>query len=128
MKNFLEATAIKSNLKLDIKIILEPVAGAVPCMVKISKAKVYEGMLDHPEEILHQISLTDAIDISIQINRQHPDAVIVTVVIDGYEIIPLYLNYATPPTNYIDSNDIWTFKIPNFYTWLHEVTGQGWIA
>jgi hypothetical protein len=55
-------------------------------------------------------------------------AVVASLAIDGIEILPRYLHLANPPTNYLDRSGIWTFKIPSFYPWLHDITGQGWIA
>jgi hypothetical protein len=76
-----------------------------------------------------QLPLTESIDISIQlIDRQHPNAVEVVLTIDGHKILPQHQHLAWPQTCYIDSNDLWNFKIDNFYPWFHKITGQGWIA
>jgi len=126
MKNFYEATVIRPTLTIPIKLILDPI-GSVPCWVKINGATVYEDTISAVEEICQDIPLNGAIDISVQIHRQHPDAVKISLVIDSNDILPLYQQLANPPTCYLDSNAIWTFSIPNFYPWLHEITGQGWI-
>jgi hypothetical protein len=127
MKNFSEATAIKFNLKLVVSLLLTPV-GQVPCLVKINGSTVFENTLMESTIINHEIGLEDSLDLSIQIYRQHPDAVLTSLTVDGIEILPKYLHLANPPTNYLDKNDIWTFKIPSFYPWLHAITGQGWVA
>ena len=41
-----------------------------------------------------------------------------TVIIDGIEILPRY--------QYLSQNNILSIKGP-FYSWLHEVSGQGWL-
>ena len=48
--------------------------------------------------------------------------------VNGLEILPKYLHLADPPTNYIDEYGLWRFAIPApFYSWYHEITGQGWL-
>ena len=49
------------------------------------------------------------------------------VTINKKEVMPIYLNQADPKTNWITDN--WTLTVPGpFYTWYHQITGQGWIA
>jgi len=126
MKNFYEATITRPKLKLDLCLKLDPV-GAVPCRVVINEKLLCDGLLDCEKTVVYQIPLTDPIDLEIQIQRLHPEAVKVSLQIDGKEILPRYQAMAAPPTCYLDNNDLWRFKIPNFYSWYHEITGQGWI-
>ena len=84
-------------------------------------------MLSELTTLQFQHPLTDPLNLSINIKRTHPTAVIINVIVDGFLIIPLYQNLAVPPTDYIDFNDKWSLDIPNFYQWYHEITGQGWI-
>jgi hypothetical protein len=52
---------------------------------------------------------------------------IVRIAINGQEVMPIYLNQSVPQTSWV--TDKWTLTIPApFYTWYHEITGQGWIA
>lgn len=127
MKNFYEATVTKHTLNLAVSLTLTPV-GKLPCLVKINGATVFEDTVSDTTVIDHAIRLEDPIDINIQIYRHHPDAVIISLTADGIEILPRYLHLAVPPTNYLDQSGSWTFKIPSFYPWLHEITGQGWIV
>lgn len=126
MKNFYEATVIKPTLTVTVRLIITPV-GKVPCLIKLNSKTLYEDILDSVQALEMDVLLTDPIDLSIQIYRHHPDAVALDLYIDGYEILPKYQHLASPPCCYIDFNNVWVLKIPNFYPWYHEITGQGWI-
>lgn len=127
MKNFLELTAIKPTLTIKVKFIVTPI-GQVPCLIKLGNTTLFENTIKEIQTFELDLPLTDSIDLSVQICRDHPDAVILSLTIDDYEILPKHQHLALPPVNYIDFNGIWTFKIPNFYPWYHSITGQGWIA
>jgi hypothetical protein len=127
MKNFSELTAIKSTLTVQIKLIVTPV-GKLPCLIKLGDKTLYEDIIKEVQTFDIDLPLTDPIELSVQIYRQHPDAVVLTLSVDGYEVLPKYQHLSSPPTDYVDFNEIWTIKIPNFYPWYHEITGQGWIA
>lgn len=126
MKNFYEATVTKPILECKIKLTLTPV-GALPCMVTAGNKVLYEDTISSIQTLEWTVQLTDPINVQIQVYRQHPDAVIIALTVDDYEILPMYQHLANPPTDYIDFNHAWTLKIPNFYPWYHETTGQGWI-
>lgn len=128
MKNFYEATVTKRNLDLDIVILLKPV-GTCYCLVKINHAQLFDGFLSDDLVITDKVPLTDSIEFNISVERAHPEAIIIEkITIDGYDIMPIYLHLADPPTNYLDHSGSWALSIPNFYPWYHEITGQGWIA
>ena len=127
MKNFYEATVIKRALMLDIIVTLQPV-GSCTCCVYINDNAVFDGTVTELTQIVQSVPLTADIDFRIQMQRSHPEAIILGISIDGIEIIPVYLHLATPPTNYLDFNGEWSMSTPSFYPWLHEITGQGWIA
>jgi hypothetical protein len=135
MKNFYEATATRSNLTLELCLGLKPTHGPVSCVIKFN-GETFFGYNENGEtkiiddtKLYHLVPLSNPIDISIQlIDRHHPNALELSLTIDDQEIIPLYLNQANPPTNYLDSNVVWQLHIPNFYPWYHQITGQGWIA
>jgi hypothetical protein len=127
MKNFSEATAIKPTLTVKVKFTVTPI-GQVPCLIKIGTKTLFENTIKEPQTFDLVLPLTDPIDLSVQIYRHHPDAVILHLSIDGYDILPKYQHLATPSTVYLDISGIWTLNIPNFYPWYHEITGQGWIA
>lgn len=127
MKNFSEATDIKSTLKLDIVLRVKPV-GTVRSQIRINRVIWTTDISDSEQLFRHEVALTDPIDIQIQIQRTHPEALEVELEIDGINVLPMYQYLANPPTCYIDNNSVWTYHIPNFYPWLHEITGQGWIV
>ena len=129
MKNFSEATAIKPQLTSIIELILTPVDKCV-CVALINGQVVHDGLLDSNKSILVKgYPIDSPTEIKVIVTRQHPEAVEVKVVIDGHEIIPLYQDtVATPTTSYLNFNGEWTMRIPSFYPWLHEITGQGWVA
>lgn len=124
MKNFSDATAIKSSLKLDILLRLKPV-GSVKTQLHINDT-VWEARISEETEFKHEIGITDPLLIQIQIQRKHPEALEIELEIDGNKVLPLYQDQFGI-NSYIDSNNIWQVKISNFYPWLHKVTGQGWI-
>lgn len=127
MKNFSEATTIKPTLTVRLKLTVTPV-GCVPCLVKFGTKVLYEDTIKETQKFELDLPLMDPIDLTVQIYRHHPDAVVLTLSIDDYDILPKHQHLATPPTDYIDFNSVWSFKIPNFYPWYHTITGQGWIA
>lgn len=127
MKNFYDATVIRPDLKLKMVLELNAV-GICPCQIKINNQLEFYGDLVGMNTFIKHIHITDPIDIEITVDRQHPQAIeIVNLTIDDYQILPSYQHTSNPPTTYIDFTGSWTFKISNFYTWLHEITGQGWI-
>ena len=128
MKNFLEATVTKSELKLKMVLELKAI-GLCPCQILINDQLEYYGTLVGENMFIYEFPIADPIGIRILVDRVHPKAVeIVRLKIDDYEILPLYQNVANPPTNYLDFTGTWTLDIPNFYPWYHELPGQGWVA
>ena len=127
MKNFYEATVIKPDLKLKMVLELKAI-GICPCQIKINDQLEFYGDLVGTNTFIKHIHISDPIDIDIDINRQHPQAIeIINLTIDNYKILPLYQHTANPPTGYLDFTGSWSLKIPNFYPWYHELTSQGWI-
>lgn len=115
MKNFSDITDI--NLENKLKIQTELLEHNNPVYVfrlnglPIQKT-MYIGLLDH-------------VHLSCEITQGSIE--IVKICVNDKEILPLYLNRADPPTNWITQE--WRFDIEkSFYLWYHEITGQGWIA
>jgi hypothetical protein len=127
MKNFSEVTAIKDMLTLEVKIKLTPVNKCY-CAVNLNDKECLSTVLVTPVEIVQHIPLNDPLKLDVLVKRLHPHAVIIEVIVDGYQLLPLYENYAEPCTNYLDFNGNWNFYVPNFYQWYHNVSGRGWIA
>jgi hypothetical protein len=51
---------------------------------------------------------------------------IVSIKINGNEILPKYQHLANPKTNWIENTDYWEFHIPSsFYAWYQTITGNG---
>lgn len=49
--------------------------------------------------------------------------------INGTEVLPKYQHLARPQTAWIDQTGVWEFTTGSpFYTWFHEISGQGWVA
>jgi len=128
MKNFYEATATRSELTIDVRLILIPIGKDIPCQVKINDEVVFDEPLSSMKTIAGEVTLIDPISFAVKIQRQHPQAVKLVLAVDNKEIIPKYQHLAQPNTDYLDSNEVWTLNIPNFYSWYHTITGQGWIA
>jgi hypothetical protein len=127
MKNFYEATIIKPDLKLKMILDLEAIS-ICPCQIKINDSLEFYGDLVGKNTFIKHLPLTEPITVEIIVERQHPQAIeIVRLTIDGYEVMPLYLNQSNPPTNYLNFTGSWFLKISDFYPWYHEITGQGWI-
>jgi hypothetical protein len=135
MKNFYEATVTKPKLTLRCCLGIKRTHGNVRTVIKINNENVFGDNSTGETKIIadHQlwvsVPLDQPLDISIQlIDRQHPDALEVSLTVDGHEVLPKYQHLASQQTCYIDSNDLWNFKIDNFYPWYHQLTGQGWIV
>lgn len=53
---------------------------------------------------------------------------IVNIAVNNLEIMPIYLHRSTPQTSYLNQVGCWEFRISApFYTWYHEISGQGWL-
>jgi hypothetical protein len=126
MKNFYEATGIRPNLTLDVVLHVKPI-GKVRTKLQINDAIWSTEISGDEQTFRHKVGLTDPVDIQIQIDRTHPEALEVELEIEGYKVLPTYQEYAGLDTCYINTNVLWKFNITNFYSWYHEVKGQGWI-
>ena len=124
MKNFSEAMAIKDSLMIEIKLLLTP-HGSVPTRCWVNGEMMVGGTIGAPQFVKKQIKLLDALEVRVKIEREHPDAVEVDIYIDGQEVMHKYNHHATPPTRYIDTNDMWVFQCDNVYDWLHKIQGHG---
>lgn len=124
MKNFSDATAIKPTLKLEVVLRVKPV-GDVKSQLQINDA-VWNARINEETEFKHEIGITDSLYIQIQIQRQHPEALEISLEVDGYKVLPIYQDCVGVKC-YLNHNTPWTVNIPNFYSFYHEITGQGWI-
>jgi len=105
MKNFYEATVTRPTLTLSLHLVLNTEAQIIINGASLQATEIQETLaLDQP------IALMILGQEHIQVTK---------LTIDGYDI---------PNYHWKQSQGVWTLDIPNFYPWLHDVTGQGWIA
>jgi hypothetical protein len=129
MKNFSEATVIKSDLMLDVNLVISPRGGEAYCEIELNQKLLFAGLVSEKTNLNAKIPLCDPLYLKFFVKRTHPQAIHIDLLtVDGREVLPLYLNQTSPPTSYLDFTGHWVLSIPNFYTWYHEITGQGWIA
>lgn len=54
---------------------------------------------------------------------------VVSISVNGREILPKYQHHGVPASAYFDFSTKWVLQLDRpFYSWYHEITGQGWIA
>jgi hypothetical protein len=129
MKNFSEATVIKSDLMLDVNLVLSPMGGATYCQIELNQKVLFVGLVSEKIILNAKVPLCDPLHFKFFVERTHPQAIHIDLLtVDSREVLPLYRQHASPPTSYLDFTGHWELSIPNFYTWYHEITGQGWIA
>jgi hypothetical protein len=87
--------------------------------------------IEHPKAMI-SVNLFDPIQLRINLlefNEGNSGLEIVKFTVNGLEILPKYRHLANKSTTYIDTYDEYVLEIPSpFYTWYHEISGQGWIA
>jgi len=105
MKNFYEATVIRPTLTLALRLVLNTEAQII-----------VNGASLQATEIQELLALDQPIVLMI-LGQEHIQVTKLTI--DGYDI---------PNYHWKQSQGVWTFEIPSFYSWYHEITGQGWIA
>jgi len=114
IKNFSQIMDISTTEKLVVKIIL--------CLhnnpnykVKINNKEVNQiAHFDLNEELNFCINVLSG---AVEIKK---------LLINGNEILPLYMHVAEPPTHWIENCLQWELKIPkHFYAWYQELTGHG---
>ena len=129
MKNFSEATVIKSKLMLDVNLVISPMCGDTYCQIELNQKVLFVGLVSEKTNLNIEVPLCAPLHFKFFVERTHPQAIHIDLLaVDGREVLPLYLNQASPPTSYLDFTGIWELSIPSFYPWYHEITGQGWIA
>jgi uridine kinase len=129
MKNFLEATAIKPTLRINGKIKLTPSVSHIRCMVIVNGITIFNDWLKEEANFNFDLPVDASTNISIQARCQRWDEYVdIQVLLEDFEIIPKFQQFANPKTNRLDfSCNTWRLQMLNFYTWFHKITGQGWI-
>jgi len=119
IQNFSQIMDIDTSKKLSISVKL-----------KIHRNPNFKFYVNDIDCITNNFSLTfDLLD-SINfhyVNLGGDGAVeIENISINGHEIMPLYLNKANPPINWLENIDFWKFNVPSpFYAWYQGITGNG---
>jgi hypothetical protein len=142
MKNFSDLLATKSELMICIA--LNPiVSNGVPgCRLTINQSDLFYGDLTDKLTCSFRTSLTDSVDLKIELynkiySAENETAIeIESIQIDSFELVPGWTHLASyhndhsvsNPTSYLGFNGTWRLTIDKpFYHWLHEITGQGWL-
>lgn len=115
----------RALLHVQVKI---TVHGAVKYTVQVNERHTKSKVdTDHT----HYFDLLDPVSIKIDLLEfsEGTSGLEVFVTVNGSEVLPKYQHLSSKQNSYIDSLGIWELNIPaNFYTWYHEITGQGFIA
>lgn len=128
MKNFSEAMAIKKDLKISVGLKIRPIEKTW-CKITLNGLDVFTGVLKSTKLLIAQVGIDDPIHIKVEVEREHPQAIVIeSLGINSFPILPRFQHACNPPTGYIDFNGTWEINVsPSFYPWYHEVSGNGWI-
>jgi hypothetical protein len=125
MKNFLDITAIDTAGQLQIKLTVK-VHGNIKYVLNLNGEIVTDTEFTTALDLLADIDLEVEV-LSAEVGNGGLE--IQDLSINGIQVLPVYLHLARPATNYINEVGLWEFHIPGpFYPWIHDITGQGWIA
>ena len=117
MKHFSDVMAIDMTARLHVTVRLIP-----------HNAKfifTINDIIHTDNEFSVRLDLMEPIELSCAV--QSGAVEIADISVNGNQILPIYLNLATPATSWI--TDKWNFNIDRpFYHWHHDITGQGFIA
>lgn len=115
MKNFYEVMDFDTSEKLVVSVEL----------IKHDNAKYEFTINGKPVTKIAKFDLLDTLIFDCVVSQGAVE--IAKIAINDKEVMPIYLHLAKPKTSWI--TDSWTLTIPGpFYPWLHQITGQGWIA
>jgi len=97
---------------------------------------IFSAEIDEQKTLKTSIQLLEPVHIEI-ISKNNNAAVIKSIKIDDFDIIPNYIHYsdyvgsdgtAFGPTEYLGVSGKWDLIIDKpFYNWKHDVTGMGWL-
>jgi hypothetical protein len=125
MKNFSDITAIDTTEQLGVYLRVK-IHGNIKYVMKLN------GKIVTNTEFTTALDLLADIDFEVEVLSAevgNGGLEIQDLSINGIQVLPVYLHLACPATNYINELGIWYFYIPGpFYPWIHDITGQGWIA
>lgn len=125
MKNFSDITAIDTKRKLVVEVALRK-DGQQTSQV------TFNGELIEDDQFSFELDLLDPIKLEIKLLEFTEGTSGIEVVyfrVNGINLFPRYRRVTNKDATYIDFYDTWVLDIPSpFYTWYHEISGQGWIA
>lgn len=115
MKNFSDLTDINTKEKLFVNIQLKEHDDAIYVFT----------LNNHAISTVNYSTTFDLFDnIDVKCFVQQGAVEIEQCSVNGFEVLPIYLHLASPPTSWITTS--WKFSIPApFYVWKHNITGQG---
>lgn len=125
IKTFSDLLDIDTSRSLLVEVALR-VNGNIEYVLTINDQEVigdsWQGSFDLVESLHFSCNITE-------FDPGHSGIDICDISVNGVSILPLYCGKATPPVNYLNFLGTWDFRIDRpFYVWLHDITGQGWIA
>jgi hypothetical protein len=123
INNFSNILDIDTSARLEVHLVLQ-IHEQVDYHMQLNDHKIMS--LD--ERIF--LDLFSPIKLTCSITDTHKGAVeIKSFTVNNKEILPIYQHLAQPATAWINKKGIWCLNIPApFYSWYHEISGQGWIA
>ena len=103
----------------------------------VNDKELLNGIVMQELHVSTQVRLLDAIDIKLNLKENCDLMLIKNIEIDGFNIIPNFIEYSTyitndgidsGPTEYLGVAGEWRFLINEpFYNWKHRATGGGWL-
>ena len=123
-KTFSNITAINTahTLKVNLKLTRH---GRTVSRVKLNNFEIYV------DEVSFEFDLFDPVQLEIDLQDfdEGTSGIEVELAVNRLEVLPKYQHLSSSKKCYIDTKGIWSLTIPaNFYTWYHEISGQGWTA
>lgn len=124
IKTFSDITAIDTRRKLvvDLSVVRH---GRTRSFIQLN------GFVINVDQITFELDLFDPVDLAIDLLDfdEGTSGLEIALAVNGCEVLPKYQHLSSNKKCYIDTKDTWYFSIPaNFYSWYHEISGQGWIA
>lgn len=125
-QNFSDVTDIETVHALQIEFEFKHHGHCIPYICLNDQWHISGGKGTIPVNLFDKISLRINL---LEFNEGSSGLEIVNFSVNGIEILPRYRHLANKDTTYIDTYDEWVLEIPSpFYTWYHQISGQGWIA
>lgn len=121
IKTFSEVLDINTADQLQVRLVIVP-HGNIHYRMRLN------GHLVSDLDSTHTFDLFATINLKCQMIDDNDGAVeIKLLAVNGVEVLPRYQHLANPQTAWINRD--WEFKTSGpFYTWFHDISGQGWVA